>query len=336
MSYTEEIKIIHKHLSGELSKEEVKDYMAWKVENAENELLADQIENIWESAAEVPQTFFDADKAFAKHLAKMKEAEPTITDASVNEETTIIKQINPSNHNNIFNLTWIKTLAAILVFAIAALFIFDNSKKSSNTITDTFVTLDDGSKVWLNEGSELDIKSFSPNNRIVKLKGKGYFDIKSNLEAPFKISANGFDVQVLGTKFVVNALNREVSVKEGKVKVTNAIANTILTANQKVIVNNKDEMLVENFIFDDSQLWFNEELKFNNAPFDQVIREISANFNVKIILPARNDWSKCTFTSGSLKGNSLDQVLTILKLTYELEYTRLKDNNISLTKVKCK
>jgi transmembrane sensor len=336
MSYTDDINLVHKHLTGELGSEEIEHFKNWKESNPQHKILADQLETIWDTAAKTSEISFDADKAYEKHLARMKsDLEETVP--SVQNSELQIKNNNHSNKTKIFNLTWVRSIAALFILAIAVVFIFENKNEDKLINSDQVLTLSDGSRVWLQKGSSLNTSSFSPNNRNLKLKGVGYFDVKSNSEAPFKIDANGFDIQVLGTKFIVNATTKEVRVKEGKVKVSNKKDNVILVANQKALINKSDELKVENANFDNTQLWFNEELKFNNVPFDQVIKDISESYNVKFTLPARNDWSNCAFTSsGSLKDNTLDQVLLILKLTYELEYTRTKDNNIILTKVKCK
>ncbi len=334
MSYTEDIKFVHKHLTGQPDSVDDNEFIAWKDSKTKNAILADQIEGIWEASANAIPLDFDVDKAFQNHLTKLSK-EVKVDTLAIEKEPKII-QFNQAKKENVFNLIWVRSLVGLLILSIAVLVVFELDITKMPVTSASVITLEDGSRVWLDSGSELDLNSFSPNNRLVKLKGKGYFDITSNKNAPFRINADGFDVQVLGTKFVVNAVSKEVLVKDGKVKVFTAKENVILVNNQKVVIDESETFIVENSAFDDSILWFNEELKFNNTPFDQVVKDLSSNFNVKFTLPSNNDWSKCTFTSGSLKGNSLDQVLIILKLTYDLEYARMKDNSINLTKVKCK
>lgn len=339
MSYTEDINFIHKHLTDELTDAEDKQFDAWKESSMANQVLSDQIESIWDAAGNTTYISFDANSAFQNHLAKLKAEEAQDSTSVQPTESTItetpIKQIIPSDNTKIFKLNWVRALAAVFILAIAVILLFDKND-ISKTDTNQLLTLSDGSKVWLYKGASFDQNAFSPNNRNVKLSGKAYFDIKPNADAPFKIVASGFDVQVLGTQFLINSDENTVAVKEGKVKVSNKKGNAILIANQKAVITDTKDLNVENIDFDDSSLWFNEDLKFNKVPFDKVVKDLSENYNVKFALPARNDWTSCTFTSGSLKGNSLDQVLVILKLTYDLEYTRAKDNTIVLSKVKCK
>jgi transmembrane sensor len=339
MSYSDKLNLIHKSLTGELSPNEKIDFLSWKEENKNNQILAEQIEKIWSTPLETPSLDFDEASAYQKHLSRIEkeslETSTTILQGESTSESTI-REIAQSGSPRIFNLSWFRVLAAVIILVIAVLFIFDNKSTTTNDNVPSMMALNDGTKVWLEAGSALTPKDFLDNKREVALQGKGYFDISPNINAPFIITALGFDVEVLGTKFVVNTNTKEVSVREGKVKVSNSMGVAILLANQKLKVSDDGTFQIVEDVFESSDLWFNEELKFNNAPFDQVINDLSVNYNVKFILPAKTDWSNCKFTSGSLKGNTLDQILVILKLTYELEYTRLKDNNIKLSKVKCK
>lgn len=339
MSYSDKLNLIHKSLTGELSPNEKIDFLSWKEENKNNQILADQIEKIWSTPLETQPLDFDEVSAYEKHLSRIKkeslESPSTILQDESNSES-IIRDINQSSTPKIYNLSWFRILAAVIVLVIAVLFIFDSKSTISDEDGPSMIALKDGTKVWIDEGTALTVKDILDNKREVALEGRGYFDISPNVNAPFKVSALGFDVEVLGTKFIVNTNTREVSVREGKVKVSNNNGVAILMANQKLKVTDDGAFQIVEDLFESSDLWFNEELRFNNAPFDQVIKDLSINYNVKFILPEKTDWSKCKFTSGSLKGNTLDQILVILKLTYELEYTRMNDNNIKLSKVKCK
>lgn len=67
------------------------------------------------------------------------------------------------------------------------------------------LTLSDGTQVWLNSESELQFPiHFVENNRIVRLKGEAYFNVKSNDKAYFKVLTQQGEISVLGTEFNVN------------------------------------------------------------------------------------------------------------------------------------
>ena len=69
-----------------------------------------------------------------------------------------------------------------------------------------FVTLSEGTKVWLDADSELEYPVFfSGDFREVKLKGNAYFCVTKNNDKPFVVCAGEFSLKVYGTEFNVNA-----------------------------------------------------------------------------------------------------------------------------------
>ena len=69
-----------------------------------------------------------------------------------------------------------------------------------------FVTLSEGTKVWLDADSELEYPVFfSGDFREVKLKGNAYFCVTKKNDKPFVVCAGEFSLKVYGTEFNVNA-----------------------------------------------------------------------------------------------------------------------------------
>ena len=69
-----------------------------------------------------------------------------------------------------------------------------------------FVTLSEGTKVWLDADSELEYPVFfSGDFREVKLKGNAYFCVTKKNDKPFVVRAGEFSLKVYGTEFNVNA-----------------------------------------------------------------------------------------------------------------------------------
>lgn len=64
------------------------------------------------------------------------------------------------------------------------------------------VVLPDGTKVWLNSSSSVEyVAPFFSRQRRVKMEGEAYFEVEHDRRAPFVVSTNGLDVEVLGTRF---------------------------------------------------------------------------------------------------------------------------------------
>lgn len=87
------------------------------------------------------------------------------------------------------------------------------------------VALPDGSRVWLNAGSSLTYPiRFSGKERRVELAGEAYFEIAKDSGKPFYIVSNGQEVQVLGTRFNVEAYPEESGIRttlvDGSIKIS--------------------------------------------------------------------------------------------------------------------
>ena len=69
-----------------------------------------------------------------------------------------------------------------------------------------FVTLSEGTKIWLDADSELEYPvPFSGNSREVNLKGNAYFSVTKNEDKPFVVRVGEYSLRVYGTEFNVNA-----------------------------------------------------------------------------------------------------------------------------------
>ena len=80
--------------------------------------------------------------------------------------------------------------------------------------------LPDGTKVWLNAGSNLtyNINTYGSKNREVTLIGQGFFKVITNAQKPFVVTAKGLKIKALGTEFDVKAYPEEEIVETTLVK----------------------------------------------------------------------------------------------------------------------
>src|SRR5690606_26021047 len=85
-------------------------------------------------------------------------------------------------------------------------------------------SLPDGTKVWLNAGSEISYpSSFGTRQREVSIKGEVYFEVAKDPSRPFLVASDGQLVEVLGTHFNINAYQDDdmilTTLSEGRVLV---------------------------------------------------------------------------------------------------------------------
>lgn len=75
------------------------------------------------------------------------------------------------------------------------------------------VVLSDGSRIWLNAGSELKYPETFPNDsREITLDGEAYFEIASDTARPFYVRTQGMQLKVLGTSFNIKAYPEETEI----------------------------------------------------------------------------------------------------------------------------
>lgn len=199
------------------------------------------------------------------------------------------------------------------------------------------VNLPDGSSVWLNSNSTLEVPDkFDSLARVVELNGEGYFYVESNSEWPmFVKTKKGITVKVTGTEFNLlsydndselkftllsgqASLIRESTKEEISVKVMEEI---VIPGNPKVAGKRGAARVKLN------TGWKDGLLVFEDTPMTDVIKKMERWYGVSFTVSDRNIYSYCftaTFTS-----ESVTQVLELLKITSNIGYS-IKNKNVTL------
>ncbi|MDF1695031.1 MAG: FecR domain-containing protein [Saprospiraceae bacterium] len=333
--------IITNCILGEASPEEVILLDQWRKESPQNEDLYQEYSSIWNASENYTSQDFkpNAQSAYQKHLDLLASENNNEQVRSLSVENTA--EIRPKVHKaKILTLRRLSSIAALFVLVFGAYFVFNvmNTTTISGTSGVTFVSLEDGSSIWLDDGSTISYTSgFGTTHRNIDLEGKAFFDVERNENVAFNITSDQLNVSVLGTSFTVDTKsgNNSVAVKSGKVEVT--------VNNKKITLQEDDKVSFENNEFISSKLskndvlWRNSDLSFDNARLDQVIADINLYHNNKIILKSNLDQVDCPFTSKSLASTSFNNIIEILKITYDLEKAESPiDGTVTLTIDECK
>ena len=144
------------------------------------------------------------------------------------------------------------------------------------------VTLEDGTIVHLNVGSELRIPlHFDDVQRLVTLKGEAFFEVTKDSLHPFVVNMPRASVQVLGTKFDVRAYpdDKEISVvvKEGKVQfspIDKTYGKVILTSDEKGHFDTETGLREGNVYADRYLSWMDNKLVFDNQNIAHIAKTI--------------------------------------------------------------
>jgi len=144
--------------------------------------------------------------------------------------------------------------------------------------------LSDGSKIWLNSGTELDFPSkFAGSTREITVRGEIYIEVAEG-QKPFYVNTSLFRVRVHGTKFNISTYgeNEEntVVLVEGSVEVIAAgYEPTWLSPNEKAEIS-MNKILTETVNVDEYIGWKDSVLIFNKMPFLKVLKKIGRYYNV--------------------------------------------------------
>ena len=236
---------------------------------------------------------------------------------------------------------WIGVAAAILFFFMTP-FIYQQYCKeeagreyvySTSIGEQKRITLEDGTIVTLNAGSELKWdNNFDEETRVVQLKGEALFEVASNPAKPFLVVGDYTTVEVLGTVFNFKSYlnNRfELAVLEGKVKVTDALGDShILLANNEIHWFGGRFGTMSTVDAAEKVVWRNKILLFDNTPLLDVAETIERYYGHKIIIadPAL----KSQAVSARFEHLDLQSILETLAFSLKLEYKIDQQKNITL------
>lgn len=185
------------------------------------------------------------------------------------------------------------------------------------------VDLPDGSKVWLNSGSELTYPVvFNTSERRVHLTGEAYFKINKS-ETPFFVSNLGPEIKVYGTEFNVNSYENEdmvtVALAEGKVSLNSEGKEQFITPGQVSAFDKKSKSItIEDTDVVTYSSWREGKYIFRDTPLSSILRILQRQHNVTINLlnPNLGNYRY----NATINNESLEQILQLLSISAPIKY----------------
>jgi ferric-dicitrate binding protein FerR (iron transport regulator) len=208
----------------------------------------------------------------------------------------------------------------------------------------TEVELSDGTKVWLNSGSEVHYPAiFDQNQRDIYLVGEAYFDVEKNEAAPFFVHTNDIDIRVLGTRFNVKSYPEEglveTTLEEGLININKKGSDQVLQLKPRekaTFVKNLEKQPAkgaERFVITenvDTELytsWKNEKLVFKREKFADLAIKLERWYNVQISIGNKKLANE--MVTGIFENESIEQALQALRISVPFKY-EIKKNQITI------
>lgn len=311
MDNADQERIIARYLNGELTGEDAAGLLGWINEGTANRKLFMEIKDTWDAAAKSKDRQTEQLLRFYRKQAEKK------------------KKAGPAG--------WI-ALSSAAMLILALLFGVPRQERPSLTSqVESFtvpmgsrsgLVLADGTKVNLNSGSSLVLdEQFSPENRIVKLTGEGYFEVSADNRHPFTVKTDKFDVTVTGTKFNISAYaddrNLSAALLEGRIRLTfDDQQDFVLEPGQKLRI---DRLTLNTALEAADRVsetaWVNSEFVFREIPFPDLIRRLERWYDVRLVYP-REAFDSMVYSGRFKNQETIWQVLDALKLTTPIDYRK--------------
>lgn len=188
------------------------------------------------------------------------------------------------------------------------------------------LVLSDGTKVWLNSGTELSYPvSFAGKNREVTLTGEAYFEVtKTGL--PFIVKTTDINIRVLGTKFNVSAYADDAqtvsTLVTGSVAVQNNHSNQeyLLKPGNSAFYNSLNpEVEIRNTDTDLYTAWIKGEFRFVNMRLEDILMKLNRWYNCSMIYE-KEDIKNLRFSGAAEKDRPIGYILKMIETVTDVKF----------------
>lgn len=323
--YNEHIDIlIAKVAMGEAEPHEVQQLTDWENLSEANRLYVVQSKKV---LGAIPFVAVDTNAAWAKLKQRIE----------AGEEAPVVPMVAKPRR---LAIAWAAAASLVLLIGLGIFFNYFAggdipvnefaTATQNSTLTDT---LPDGTTVFLNKNSNLNYAENSKGERVVKLKGEAFFEVKHNEEKPFIISVSDAYVRDIGTGFNVKedkiANTVTVTVETGEVDFyTKNQKGITLTAGQTGVYNGTTKAFskVENEANPNALSYKTKVFNFNRTTLATAVAQLNTVYGSNIVL--ENDNIKNCLITTDFTNEDLDVIINIITETLNLKSKKEGDKII--------
>jgi transmembrane sensor len=322
--------LIIKFFAGEISEEEIAFLKSWLEKDVENRRIFDKENELWqETAFQSRPEYFKLDKGWFNISSRLGLGRKKIKSVTVIRKSSYV------------TLMAAACMAAVLAIGSICLLIIEKNKLiAQNSLSSVIATkegekahifLPDSTEVVLNSGSTIHYNgNFNKKERIVELTGEAFFDVSTNHDKPFIVKLEHMSVIATGTRFNIFSYSNEdrveTTLEEGVVKVSISGADPIVmkSGEQVVYFEKTNQVRISEVATDTYLSWKENKLRFNDTPFEEVLRRIGRKYNVTFEI-ANRDLLNLKYTATFID-ESIEEVMEMLRTVSPITY---KINNLT-------
>ena len=272
---------------------------------------------------------------YSERLAAMKEIDTA-------EDLKALKmKFAPKKKGRNLLITF-QRIAAILIIPLLVYTAWSISKnlnqsmdKTAMTSTETTygvrtqIELSDGSKVWLNSGSNLVYpEKFTGRTRTVKLTGEAYFEVESDSRHPFYVDLGGYQIKATGTKFDIynypDSPKMNTYLKDGVVALVGSkngkeVKYTQLNEGELIVLDKKQNQFSIKKADERKFLgWMDGKLIFDKDPMEDVATRLGHWYNVDVLVD--DEQLKDYVFTATFQKETLEEAMQLLSYSSPIKY----------------
>ncbi len=222
-----------------------------------------------------------------------------------------------------------------------------------STDTYQYQTLNDGTQLDLNGGSEVKVLYTKEKRLVQLLSGEVYFKVAKNPDRPFIVEVDGTEVSALGTAFNIRYQSDavEVVVTEGRIRWErpvekldrNEVIDRLPSFDREMVSGQKSSISAENnfgealvveeieeTVIETILVWRHALLDFESTPLIDAIEEFNRRNRVQFEI-ANSELEQEPLV-GSVRSDDIEQFVQLLELAVGLQVDRSTPGKIVLRK----
>ncbi|MFT5674839.1 MAG: transmembrane sensor [Paraglaciecola sp.] len=261
-------------------------------------------------------------------------------------------------------------LAVLLTIGISSWYVsyqptFQDNVYITSLGEHSFHTLEDGSVLWLNTNTQVEVDYSESKRRINLLQGQAHFEVKPDPERPFEVYAGNRMIRAVGTAFSVYRLDDriEVMVTEGKVDLSIAQNTLLITPEEDLNSDNLPHTgeasepqtikVLTSLVAGQSAVipttssepeaaitelehgeqirklsWLEGKLVFAGESLEEVVREVSRHTPIHIEVSDPN--LRNLRIGGQFQAGETDALFDVLESGFGIKITRLSNSHVQL------
>lgn len=239
---------------------------------------------------------------------------------------------------------WVKEImkvAAIIAVTLLGTYIYNEFNPEEELLAMQKITvpagqrinleLSDGTVVWLNSRSTIQYPaSFSGKKRTIHLNGEAYFEVAHNAQKPFIVETTKGNVEVLGTKFNLEAYADNntfvTSLMEGSVKVTSGVKELLIKPDEMAVLEQgrlKAKPIEDYNVYrwKEGLICFKDETFFNIMSKFETCYGVTIKIENKKVINSR-------YTGKFRQSDGISYALRVLQKDVKFTFERNEDNQI--------